>query len=112
MIRRPPRSTLFPYTTLFRSALPETPVVLIAGNHDTPRSVETGTILRLYEALGIEVVIERARRIVFPKLDCSVLAVPHQALLGEHRPALRPERGNATTRNVLLVHRESKGVIG
>src|SRR2546426_1195224 len=23
MIRRPPRSTLFPYTTLFRSALPE-----------------------------------------------------------------------------------------
>src|SRR5256885_11745617 len=24
MIRRPPRSTLFPYTTLFRSAFPET----------------------------------------------------------------------------------------
>ena len=45
-----------------RVALPETPVVLIAGNHDTPRSVETGTILRLYEALGVEVVIERARR--------------------------------------------------
>src|SRR5256885_6411959 len=26
MIRRPPRSTLFPYTTLFRSTLPEPPV--------------------------------------------------------------------------------------
>src|SRR5437773_8921706 len=26
MIRRPPRSTLFPYTTLFRSALPESAV--------------------------------------------------------------------------------------
>src|SRR3712207_7082957 len=25
MIRRPPRSTLFPYTTLFRSRLPQTP---------------------------------------------------------------------------------------
>src|SRR2546430_4820161 len=25
MIRRPPRSTLFPYTTLFRSALPKEP---------------------------------------------------------------------------------------
>src|SRR3712207_7095754 len=25
MIRRPPRSTLFPYTTLFRSVLPPTP---------------------------------------------------------------------------------------
>src|SRR3712207_8306679 len=28
MIRRPPRSTLFPYTTLFRSARPEPPVRL------------------------------------------------------------------------------------
>src|SRR3712207_8935193 len=30
MIRRPPRSTLFPYTTLFRS-------VRIGGGHDVPR---------------------------------------------------------------------------
>src|SRR5256885_9470210 len=30
MIRRPPRSTLFPYTTLFRSRLP----TQLAGNHD------------------------------------------------------------------------------
>src|SRR3712207_8291393 len=29
MIRRPPRSTLFPYTTLFRSALPD---VAVAGS--------------------------------------------------------------------------------
>src|SRR3712207_7469390 len=28
MIRRPPRSTLFPYTTLFRSLRVDTPVVL------------------------------------------------------------------------------------
>src|SRR5260370_4754724 len=27
MIRRPPRSTLFPYTTLFRSRLPQHPAV-------------------------------------------------------------------------------------
>src|SRR6202012_6214524 len=26
MIRRPPRSTLFPYTTLFRSSLPRAPI--------------------------------------------------------------------------------------
>src|SRR5256885_13181083 len=30
MIRRPPRSTLFPYTTLFRSGL-EFPIVFIVG---------------------------------------------------------------------------------
>src|SRR3712207_7461122 len=31
MIRRPPRSTLFPYTTLFRSLQPV--VLLVAANH-------------------------------------------------------------------------------
>src|SRR3712207_8539642 len=31
MIRRPPRSTLFPYTTLFRSALVAVPVLLAKG---------------------------------------------------------------------------------
>src|SRR3712207_7973635 len=30
MIRRPPRSTLFPYTTLFRSPVPVMPRVIIA----------------------------------------------------------------------------------
>src|SRR2546429_4541980 len=33
MIRRPPRSTLFPYTTLFRSAGPERPAGVPHGHH-------------------------------------------------------------------------------
>src|SRR2546430_12868919 len=42
MIRRPPRSTLFPYTTLFRSprrldALPQRFVVLLQIRHPDPR---------------------------------------------------------------------------
>ena len=85
-----------------RSGLPDTPVVAIAGNHDTPRSVETGTILRLYEALGVEVATDRSRRIVFPQLDCAVLAVAHQALMQPDRPALRPEAGPRF--NVLVTH--------
>src|SRR2546425_13339789 len=32
MIRRPPRSTLFPYTTLFRSIDPQNPDRMIQGN--------------------------------------------------------------------------------
>src|SRR3712207_7640194 len=36
MIRRPPRSTLFPYTTLFRSALEEADVPLV---HDLHRAL-------------------------------------------------------------------------
>src|SRR2546430_13315670 len=31
MIRRPPRSTLFPYTTLFRSVVPSIPHLLVAA---------------------------------------------------------------------------------
>src|SRR2546427_5978983 len=47
MIRRPPRSTLFPYTTLFRSSAPPavSPLIQIrvrwsieAGSSDPPRS--------------------------------------------------------------------------
>src|SRR2546425_10953772 len=86
-----------------RTGLPHTPIVVIAGEHDTPRSTETGTILRLYEALGVEIAVEDARRIVFPKLDCAVLAVPQQALAKADRPALRPEPGGPT-RNVLVTH--------
>jgi predicted phosphodiesterase len=85
-----------------RSGLPDTPIVAIAGNHDTPRSVETGTILRLYEALGVEIAVDRPRRLVLPRLDCAVLAVPHQALVQPDPPALRPEPG--PTRNVLVTH--------
>src|SRR5258708_31892340 len=36
MIRRPPRSTLFPYTTLFRSAAVEFPAVMFFPHTLTP----------------------------------------------------------------------------
>jgi hypothetical protein len=91
-----------------REALPDAPVVLIAGNHDTPRSVETGSILRLFEELGVDVAADEPRRLVYPALDLSVLAVPHQALAVGERPALRPE-GEARYR-VLLLHGEVEGV--
>jgi predicted phosphodiesterase len=92
-----------------RTGLPETPIVIVAGEHDTPRSTETGTILRLYEALGVEVAVDEARRIVLPKLDCAVLAVPQQALAKADRPALRPEAGGPTL-NVLLTHGKYGGL--
>src|SRR3989442_9976323 len=39
MIRRPPRSTLFPYTTLFRSHLPETLFLRAQVGHQFSRQV-------------------------------------------------------------------------
>lgn len=90
-----------------REALPRAPIVLVAGNHDTPRSVETGSILRLYEELGVDVAADEARRLVYPDLDLAVLAVPHQALVGP-RPSLRPE--GPERRRLLVLHGEIEGV--
>ncbi len=92
-----------------REALPDTPVILVAGNHDTPRSVETGSILRLFDALGVIVVDDAPRRLDFASLEASVLAVPHQALTRGGRPALRPE-GTAPVQ-ILVTHGEVQGVL-
>ena len=91
-----------------REALPGAPVVLIAGNHDTPRSAETGSILRLFEELGVDVAGDAPRRLEYPRLGLSILAVSHQALVGPERPTLGPA-GDAR-HQVLVLHGEVEGV--
>jgi hypothetical protein len=90
-----------------REALPNAPIVLIAGNHDTPRSVETGSILRLFEELGVDVASDSPRRLVYPELDLSIFAVPHVCVLTDDRPALEPE--GTQKHQVLLTHFEVEG---
>ena len=91
-----------------RRELPHAPVVLVAGNHDTPRSVEAGSILKLMAGLGVDVVDEETRRLVWPALGVSVLAVPHAALLASHGPRdWRPDP--SARRNVLALHPEIAG---
>ena len=93
-----------------RARLPRTPVVLVAGNHDTPRSVETGSILKLFEAIpGVHVVALEPRRLAFPELDLALLAVPHMAWSEAVKPAAEPDP--AATYNVLVTHREVEGVL-
>src|SRR2546422_1414048 len=48
MIRRPPRSTLFPYTTLFRS-------VIYTGLHQTPEQIVNTAIQEDVNAIGLSV---------------------------------------------------------
>lgn len=91
-----------------REALPDAPIILIAGNHDTPRSSETGSILRLYQELGVDVAADEARRLVYPALDLAVLAVPHAALFAEEKPVLRPE--GSERHQVLVLHGEVEGL--
>src|SRR5688572_32027611 len=49
MIRRPPRSTLFPYTTLFRSLRAVAPV----GEHDGCRGRQAGLLVGCQRGGGI-----------------------------------------------------------
>ncbi|MBX7119928.1 MAG: DNA repair exonuclease [Gemmatimonadaceae bacterium] len=104
------------------TALPRAHVVVVAGNHDMPRSTETICILRLFEqgfvardgdgtdqalpALPIYVADREARRIRFPHLDLAVLAVPD---LPPGTVELTPD---PTARyNVLLMHGEVQGAL-
>jgi len=90
-----------------RAALPRTEVLMIAGNHDTPRSAETGCILRLFVPLGIHVVEAEPRALDFPELDLSVLAVADNQY---PKPKLAPSGSRRF--NVLLLHGEVEGMLG
>lgn len=93
-----------------RLALPEVPVIIVAGNHDTPRSVETGTILRLFEALEhVYVVFDEPKTFSFENLDAAVTCVPHAAWKHDRRPTLLP-RGDYRY-HVAVTHGEVAGVL-
>jgi exonuclease SbcD len=94
-------------------ALPRTRVVIVAGNHDVPRSAETGSILKLFARIGkdfselrIDVVDREPQRIAMPEYDVSVLAVPD---VPGPRPVFTIDPGFKY--NVLALHGEIEGVL-
>ncbi len=93
-----------------RDALPEAPVVIVAGDHDTPRSVETGTILKLFEALGgVHTISRSPQQLEFEHVDLSLMGVPTEALRRGERPTLRAASG--AKHNVLVIHTPVAGVL-
>src|ERR1039458_10414694 len=76
MIRRPPRSTLFPYTTLFRSIRGGRVGVaahdILAANHDLPgRSEEHTSELQSLRHLVCRLLLEKNDIMYYPKSFCS-----------------------------------------
>src|SRR2546423_3208979 len=75
MIRRPPRSTLFPYTTLFRSQTSLTTVIRnaprpLAGAADrSGRSEEHTSELQSLAYLVCRLLLEKKKNIIY--LDCA-----------------------------------------
>src|SRR3712207_8328643 len=67
MIRRPPRSTLFPYTTLFRSLSSISPLFERIG-HNYPRASIKVICDSLHDVLGV--------RLCQPHVPCNPSAKP------------------------------------
>src|SRR5579871_3530593 len=88
-------------------SLPRAAIVVVAGNHDTPRAVEMGGILRLFAPLGIHVVDQEPKRLGFREHDLSILAVPDTG--GGEVPALVPDP--EARFNVLVLHGAVEGVV-
>ena len=107
---RPSNSAILHAYRLFqklRSALPDAAIVMVAGNHDAPRTSDAGCILRLFREIGIQVADAQAELFTYPHLSLAVLAVPD--VPGIARPSLLPEPGFA--HNVLLLHGEIEGML-
>lgn len=99
---RPPNPVIIHAFNQFgrlHDALPDTRVVMIGGNHDQPRSTETGCILGLFRSFGFHVVHNGPEALRFPDLDLEVLAVPDRS---GALPALVPSTG--ARYRVLLLH--------
>src|SRR5256885_14531592 len=87
MIRRPPRSTLFPYTTLFRS--------VIAVKQDLPAFVEQRLARGRTRGLGLRFpVLEQRAAGRAADLDGELVVAQAQVVL-EHPPRLQRERAQA-----------------
>lgn len=89
-----------------RKALPDTDIVMVAGNHDLPRTLETGCILSLFRTLGIHVAVDTIERFTLRGGELSVLAVPDRI-----HPRPKFECDPTAKYNVLLLHGEIAGVI-
>ncbi|MBL8958829.1 MAG: metallophosphoesterase [Gemmatimonadetes bacterium] len=104
---RPPNPAIlhaFHQLSRLRHALPETVVVIVAGNHDSPRAVETGCILRLFIPLGVHVVDTEPKRLAFPERGLSILAIPD---VPGHKPSF--DIDPAARYNVLVGHLNMPG---
>jgi predicted phosphodiesterase len=88
-------------------ALPNAEVVIVAGNHDSPRSSEIAGILPLLAQLGLHVVEKDAKRLTLANGELSVLAVPDTP--GVVLPSFTSEP--SARYNVLAAHLEIQGML-
>src|SRR4051812_24571373 len=86
---------------------PGAQILILARKHHTPRTTETGCILRLFVPLGIRVIEGKPDRVPLFNGEVSVLAVPD--LPAGSRPSLTPDA--SAKYNILLIHGEVEGIL-
>ena len=93
-----------------RLALPETEVVIVAGNHDRPRASETGSILDLFRHIDryVHVATTNFEAIPLKLHDLSVLPVPDLPA-GAPLPKFQPDLSRRY--NVVAMHGEVEGML-
>jgi exonuclease SbcD len=108
---RPSNSAIadaFRQFSLLADRLPDVPIVMIAGNHDSPRSADTGNILNLFREIdGVRVVCDECRTIRLPEIDTSILCLPHVSLSTGEEVAMEPD--SQSKHNVLMLHGTIRG---
>src|SRR3712207_7404069 len=85
MIRRPPRSTLFPYTTLFRSVQPRLEAFLLLLLADVEEALEHDRVVLGQDALeGVDLLVP-----ALPHLALDELVHAHDQRSEEHTSELQ-----------------------
>lgn len=79
------------------------PLIIVAGNHETPRRVDTGSILRLYaEISGVFIADSGVEKFRFPDLGLNVMCLPHACLSNRDELTIRAD--DTVPYNVLVAH--------
>jgi exonuclease SbcD len=89
-----------------RGELPDAKVIMVAGDHDTPRTSESGNIMGLFEQIGVRVAAAEPKQFWFEDIGVSVLAVPD---VPGATPALVPD--DRARHNLLVMHADVDDVV-
>jgi len=88
-----------------RTELPAAAIVIVAGSHDTPRTSESGSIMGLFEQIGIAVAASETKLFAFPELDLEVVGVPD--VPGQRLPV----PPTSARHRVLVIHADVTDVV-
>lgn len=108
-VRPSNRALSFALSQLLRLSEAEIPVVVIAGNHETPKLRETGSAFRIFEHLQHVHPVYRGKREEIEIENLFIHAIPHCPSAADLENNIRDARTREGYVNVMTLH---AGVIG